>query len=247
MRVERGSKVYLMGRYLDESCVVEEMLGEGVRKSSYVLLKPLSAQVRVRGITLRLGIPAASLITESPLSCREPDLVLEEDAWAEAKHVIESDGVRFSGEFTIGGLQFLRMLRSDSQEGSLCDVFDSEGGLEPSEYLSRLINVRHVLITRSLKSVQPMSVRGYLKSYWTTHYILSGLELPAREVTVRDCLSVEDVPKLRLLMKPLLSVDEHVLLGELPLNRSVVINGILEDRYRDLFLEILIRAVLYTC
>ncbi|MEM0222936.1 MAG: hypothetical protein QXJ99_00860, partial [Thermofilum sp.] len=82
MRVERGSKVYLMGRYLDESCVVEEMLGEGVRKSSYVLLKPLSAQVRVRGITLRLGIPAASLITESPLSCREPDLVLEEDAWA---------------------------------------------------------------------------------------------------------------------------------------------------------------------
>lgn len=247
MRIGRGSKVYLVGRYLDEPCLIKELLSEDVRGSSYVLLKPFNAQVRKGDITLRLGIPATSIATEESLGCREPDLILEEDVWAEAKQVIESEGIKPLGDFVTKELQVLNRILKDSQEGLLCYVFDSINALELNEYLSRFINTRHVLITHSLKSLWPSSIKGYLRSYWTTHFILTGLELPADEVTVRDYVSIEEIPKLRLLLKPLLSVDERTLLGELPINRSVVINGILDDSYRDFFLEVLIRTVLYTC
>lgn len=247
MRIERGGKVYLVSRYLDEPCLIEELLSEGRRRSSYILLKPLNAQVRRGGITLRLGVPTTSIVTENSLSCKEPDLILEEDVWAEAKQVIESDGIRTLGGFITKEVQVLNRTRSDSQEGFLCDVFDSTNTLELNEYLNRSINTRHVLIADSLKSLQTSSVRGYLRSYWTTHFILAGLELPDDEVSVRNYVSIEGIPKLRLLLKPLLSVDGHTLVGELPINRSVVIDGILDDTHRDFFLEVLIRAILYTC
>ncbi len=247
MKVERGSVVYLIGRYLSEPCVTAKVLERDGRKSSYVLLRPVNAQVRVRDTVLRLGIPVASVITEGSLGCREPDLVLEEDTWVEAKQVVESDEVEFLGDFTVKELPILRGLRDDSSEGIKCSVLDLEDSVSLDEYLGRLINVRHVLLSSSLRDVVLGSVRGSLRSYWTTHFLLSGLELPAGDVVVGGSMRVEDIPKLKLLLKPLLRVDEHVVLGELPLNRSVVLNGVFNGGAKDLFLEILLRAIIYTC
>lgn len=247
MRVKRDSGVYLIGRYLSEPCVTAEVLRRDRRRSSYVLLRPVNAQVRVRGTVLRLGIPTASVITEGSLSCRDPDLVLEEDAWVEAKQVVESDVVEFLGDFTVKELPVLRGLRDASSEGVKCSVLDLENSVSLDEYLGRLINVRHILMSSSLRDVVLESVKGSLQSYWTTHFLLSGLELPAGDVIVRGGVRVEDIPKLKLLLKPLLSVDEHVVVGELPLNKSIVLNGIFNGSAKDLFLEVLLRTIVYTC
>ncbi|MEM4829912.1 MAG: hypothetical protein QW417_03615, partial [Zestosphaera sp.] len=91
--------------------------------------------------------------------------------------------------------------------------------------------------------------RGSLKSFWTTHFILSGLEVPPEELSLEVCLRVDSIPKLKILLKPLLSINEHVILGELPLNKSLVINysQVTNENLEYLFSEILVRSLIYTC
>lgn len=251
MKVEKGANIYVLSRYLENLQVIKEIMRLEKRVESYVLLKPLVAQVRIKGSTLRMGIPAASVLTKEPLTSREPDLILNEDAWVDVKKFIESEKVVFSGNFMIEEFPFLSELR---REGGLtgvneCSILDLEKSVGLGEYLSRLINTRHVLLTHSLKEAEAGVVKGFLKSSWTTHFILSGLETPSGELYLESYMKINEVPKLRILLKPLLSINEHIILGELPLNRSLVINysRITDRDLKHFFLEILIRSLIYTC
>lgn len=251
MKIEKGANIYVLSRYLENLQVIEEITRSGKHTESYVLLKPLVAQVRIKGFMLRLGIPVASILTEEPLTSREPDLVLNEDVWADAKRFIESGKIVFSGNFMIEKFSFLGKLREgESSLGvSKCSVLDLKNSVELDEYLSKLINTKHVLLTHSLKGVKAETRKGFLRSSWTTHFILSSLELPSEELSLESYLRIDNVPKLKILLKPVLSINEHIILGELPLNRSLVINYSLSTN-KDLeyfFLEILLRSLIYTC
>ncbi|MEM0085630.1 MAG: hypothetical protein QW036_01890 [Zestosphaera sp.] len=251
MRIEKGANVYVLSKYLENLQVIEEIIRSEKWVESYVLLKPLVAQVRIKNSVLRVGIPVASIFTKESLTSREPDFVLNEDVWADAKKFIESGRVIFSGDFIIRKFPFLSKLsKGISFAGvSECVVLDLENSVGLDEYLSKLINTRHILITHSLKETKAEITRGSLKSFWTTHFILSGLEVPPEELSLEVCLRVDSIPKLKILLKPLLSINEHVILGELPLNKSLVINysQVTNENLEYLFSEILVRSLIYTC
>ncbi len=251
MRIEKGVKVYVLSKYLEEIQVIKEIVESGIWRKSYVLLKPLVVQVRVRNTTLRLGIPTASILTEESLTSREPDLILDEDAWADAKRFIESEEIVFSGSYITEKFPFLSKLRGrGSLMGvSVCSVLDSVRSVGLSDYLTKLINTKHVLLTHSLKEGGKMLVKGVLRSFWTTHFILSGLDIPSEEFSLESHLEVSEVPKLKILLKPLLSINERVILGELPLNRSLIINysRATNENVEYLFSEVLIKSLIYTC
>ncbi|MGC8974599.1 MAG: hypothetical protein ACP5KB_00185 [Thermoprotei archaeon] len=250
MRVKKGAKIYVLSKYLENLHVIEEIIRSEEWVETYVLLKPLVAQVKIKNLTLRLGIPTASILTEEPLTSREPDLILDEDAWVDAKKLIESK-VAFSGDFMIKKFPFLEKLRDkeNSTRLSECNVLDLENSVELSEYLGKLINTKHILLTHSLKETKVEIKRGVLKGFWTSHFILSGLEISSKELSLGSYLEINNIPKLRILLKPLLTIDEHPILGELPLNKSLVINypQIIDKNFEDLFSEILLRSLIYTC
>lgn len=251
MKIEKDTNVYVLGKYLEDLQVIKEIIRSGKWTESYVLLKPLVAQVRIKGSTLRTGIPVASILTKDPLTSREPDLILNEDVWADAKKFIESENIIFSGDFITNKFPFLSKLRGEESHTGVseCSILDLEKSVKLDEYLSRLINTRHILLTHSLKETEAKIMEGFLKSSWTTHFVLSGLEIPLEKVCLESYLRIDSVPKLRMLLKPLLSTNEHVILGELPLNRSLVINysRIVNQDLEYFFSEILIRSLIYTC
>jgi hypothetical protein len=251
MRIEKGAKVYVLSKYSGEIQVIKEIVESEAWRKSYVLLKPLVAQVRVRNTTLRLGIPTASILTEESLTSREPDLILDEDVWADAKRFIESEEIAFSGSYLTEKFPFLGKLsgRGSLVGVSLCSVLDSVGSIGLSDYLTKLINTKHVLFTHSLKEGEKKLVKGVLRSFWTTHFILSGLDIPSEESSLESHLEVSEVPKLKILLKPLLSINEHVILGELPLNRSLIINysRTTNENLEYLLSEVLIKSLVYTC
>ncbi len=251
MRVEKGARVYVLSKYLEEIQVIKEIVESGIWRRSYVLLKPLVAQVRTRNTTLRLGIPTASILTEESLTSREPDLILDEDVWADAKRFIESEEIAFSGSYLTEKFPFLGKLRSrgDSVGISVCSVLDSIGSVWLSDYLTKFINTKHVLLTHSLKEGEKKLVKGVLRSLWTTHFVLLGLDIPSEEFFLESHLEISEVPKLKMLLKSLLSVNEHVILGELPLNRSLIINysHATNENLERLFSEVLIKSLIYTC
>ncbi|MEO3992739.1 MAG: hypothetical protein QN229_00245 [Desulfurococcaceae archaeon TW002] len=251
MKIEKGANIYVLSSYLENLQIIEEIIRSGKHVESYVLLKPLIAQVQIKGFMLRLGIPVASILTEEPLTSREPDLVLNEDVWADAKRFIESGKITFSGNFMIEKFPFLVKLheRESSSGVSECSVLDLKNSVKLDEYLSKLINTRHILLTHSLRGVKAETMKGFLRSSWTTHFILSGLEIPPEELSLESYLRVDSIPKLKILLKPILSINEHIILGELPINKSLVINYLMniDKDLEYFFLEILLRSLIYTC
>lgn len=250
MRAKKGTKIYVLSNYLENLHVIEEIIRSEKWVETYVLLKPLVAQVKVKNLTLRLGIPTASILTEEPLTSRESDLILDEDAWVDAKKLIESKVV-FSGDFMIKKFSFLEKLRGKGNSTGLneCNVLDLENSVGLGEYLGKLINTRHILLTHSLKESEAKIKKGVLKSFWTSHFILSGLEMPSKELSLGGYLEIGSVPKLKILLKPLLTINEYPILGELPLSRSLVINysQVIDKNFEKFFSEILLRSLIYTC
>lgn len=250
MMIKKGAKIYTLSKYLDNLQVVEEIIKSEKWISTLVLLKPVVAQVKIKSLTLRIGIPTASIFVEEPLTSREPDLILDEDVWVDAKKFIESKIV-FSGDFVIKKFPFLSKLRNerDSIGVTECSVLDLENSLDLGEYLSKHINTRHILFTHSLRNTEAKTKEGVLESFWTTHFILSGLDIPSEKLSLESYLEIDNVPKLRILLKPLLSINKHTILGELPLNKSLVINysRVTNKNVEDFFSEVLIRSLIYTC
>ncbi|MEM4593580.1 MAG: hypothetical protein QXU80_00955, partial [Zestosphaera sp.] len=68
MRIEKGANVYVLSKYLENLQVIEEIIRSEKWVESYVLLKPLVAQVRIKNSVLRVGIPVASIFTKESLT-----------------------------------------------------------------------------------------------------------------------------------------------------------------------------------
>jgi len=223
---------------------------------TYILLKPTTALVKGRGVSsIRIALPQLSIFATEPLSIKDPDYVLAEDVWCDVKKVFESESVVFIGN---GRLRKLvetllpsKVVKDDlsSVKGRRCIVIDEGSNLSLETYLNNFLMERHVALLHSLNDVRLRSCRGLLKSLWFSHPILSGLVLPNSEVEFYKVVDLNDIPKLKLLTKPLLTLNDEVLVGELSFNRSIVVNGVSRNELEvtDLLNEVLIRAFIYVC
>ncbi len=255
IRLPSGSYVYLIGKFSEDLHVLSELIKHS--ETTYILLKPTVALVKRKGFSsVRIALPQLSILSEEPLPFRDPDYVLAEDVWCDVKKVIESQSILFVGN---GRLRMLlepslpqfKVFEDTSVPAGLrrCVVIDESCNLSLKTYLENFLTEKHLVLLPSLNDVKLRSCRGLLKSLWFSHPILSGLTLPNSEVEFHKLADLNDIRKLKILTKPLITVDDEVFIGELSFNKSIVINGILDERsnINNLVNEVLIRAFIYVC
>jgi len=223
----------------------------------YFVLKPSVVSANLRGVKRLVAIPPSAIIidesiltntdgkeiTELALKYGIKTFKLSEDSWVEAKNSLTTNEICIMGHGKISEVVRELNLKSSHDtcidEASTCLVIDEGASIYLEEY-KKLVNYKHVAILTGLRNVRLRDVEGTISSLWRHHPLLYDLNI----WNVKVYIKVADVSNMReimLLSKPLVFLDDNVLVMEVSYNNSVLFTSSLP------FKTLLIKALFYVC
>jgi hypothetical protein len=242
MKLEAGYKAYLLDSSLRNHRIVEYAV-EKFNGNAYLSLEPSIGLVERKRLKYLMAIPQLTIFLPEAPPFKDPDFILAEDLWVNAKVLPDPMKLSALGDPFKKLLAFLGGdgIKATSISNPSCYLIGINSGIESSTYLEKIINRKHVAILTGLKDLASLSRRisGRPFYYWSTHPILSNTHLNNSEI---DIIPITSLRKLKYLAKPLLYIDSEVMMGEIEFNSSIVFTG-----YSQELEELLFRAVLYAC
>ena len=223
----------------------------------YFVLKPSVVSVNLRGVRRLVTIPpSAIIIDESILTSTDDNEItdlalkygikifkLSEDSWVEVKNSLTTNEICIMGHGKISELVQELDLKSSHDtcinEASTCLVIDEGANIHLEEY-KRLLNYKHVAILTGLRNIGLRDVEGIISSLWRHHPLLYDLNIWNVKVHIKVA-DVSNIKEIKLLSKPLVFLDNNVLVMEVSYNNSVLFTSSLP------FKTLLIKALFYVC
>ncbi|MCD6324167.1 MAG: hypothetical protein J7L55_03570, partial [Desulfurococcales archaeon] len=213
MRVKAGYCVYVIKSVAESEDVIREAITR-FGGEAFLTLRPFTSLVNVNDLKMQVAVPQLTLLTPEPLRS-EPDFIVEESVWVEAKPLPEPNSVNVVGEFPE---KFVEVFRPTFMEGggrSRCVVIGENSGIDVGRYISKYLNTPHVVLLSGVKVCREKKAKGEITYLWSTHPILTGLNLVGEEIEVK-LADIAEIPKIPHLLKPLVYINGDVLVGELP-------------------------------
>jgi hypothetical protein len=242
MRIETGYRAYLLDSLIRNHRMIKYAI-EKFKGSAYLSLEPSIGLVERKGLRYLMAIPQLTIFMPETIPFKDPDFILAEDVWVNAKVLPDPMKLLALGKPFKKLLTFMRegIVEDAIISKPSCYLIGISSSMDSSTYLEKIINQRHVIILTGLKDLTPLSKRisGRLFYYWSTHPVLSNVHLNNSEI---DIIPISSLRKLKYLVKPLLYLDSEIVMGEIEFNSSIIFAG-----YSQELEELLFRAVLYTC
>jgi len=247
MKLKEGYFANLMGQYSrfdDEARIVVDALRSS--EESYVIMKPSVVPLDINGITRHIALPPLTLITPKPLGTAYGYYRIAEECWVDGKFLLSSRP-DIAGAGTLKDLfnPIIQLInkRVTSVESSKCLIVDIDSEITWGDYFDNVIHTKHIALLPGLTGVVTESVKGLAWHLWRVHPVLYGLEYPS---TTLEAKIVRDIPeKLMVLSKPLVFLDDHVLVSEISYNGSIIMTGLIKDK--EIMKVLALRALLYVC
>ncbi len=242
MRIEAGYRAYLLDSLISNYRIIKYAI-EKFNSNVYLSLEPSIGLMERKGLRYFMAIPQLTIFIPETLPFKDPDFILAEDIWVNAKVLPSPMKLAALGE---PFKKLLALIGGDPTEAvniskPSCFLIGINSGVDSSIYLKKIVNQKHVAILTGLKDLTSSSKRtsGQPLYYWSTHPLLSNIYLNKTKINL---VPISSLKKLKYLIKPLLYLDSETVMGEIEFNSSVVFTG-----YTQELKELLFRAILYTC
>ncbi len=247
MRLEEGYFANLVGQYSrfdNEVRIVMDALRSNGK--SYVIMKPSVVPVDINGVTRHVTLPPLTLITPKPLDTAYRYYRITEECWVDGKP-LPSSPIDVMGAGTLRDLldPIIQLInkRVTSVRGSKCLIVDVNSEITWNDYFGNVLHTKHIVLLPGLTNVVTEPVKGLVWHLWRVHPVLYGLKHPN---TTFEAKIVRDVPeKLMVLSKPLVFLDDYVLVSEIPYNGSIIMTGLINDE--EILRILALRSLLYVC
>ncbi|GEM_PF-2082277 len=248
MRLEEGYFANLVGQYSrfnNEVRIVMDALK--FSDESYVIMRPSVVPLDINGVTRHVTLPPLTLITPKPLDATYRYYRITEECWVDGKILLGSrPDVIGAGALKdlLNPIIQLVNKRVTSVRGNKCLVVDINSEITWDDYFSKVFHTKHIALLPGLTGIVTESVEGLAWHLWRVHPMLYGLKHPS---TPLEAEIVRDVPKkLMVLSKPLIFLDDYVLISEIPYNGSIIMTGLINNN-NELMKTLALRALLYVC
>ncbi len=246
MKLKEGYFANLVGQYSrfdNEVRIVMDALR--LSGESYVIMKPSVVPLDINGVTRHITLPPLTLITPKPLDTAYRYYRITEECWVDGKFLLSSRpdviGAGTLKDLLDPIIQLINK-RVTSVRGNKCLVVDINSEITWDDYFSKVFHTKHIVLLPGLTGVATESVKGLAWHLWRVHPMLYGLKYPN---TTLEAEIVHDVPeKLMVLSKPLVFLDDYVLISEIPYNGSIIMTGLINDEIMKI---LALRALLYVC
>lgn len=247
MKLKEGYFANLVGQYSRFDSEVRIVM-DALRLSgeSYVIMKPSVVPLDINGVTRHVTLPPLTLITPKPLDSAYRYYRITEECWVDGKFLLSSRpdviGAGTLKDLLDPIIQLINK-RVTSVRGNKCFVVDVNSEITWDDYFGKVFHTKHIVLLPGLAGVVTESVKGLAWHLWRVHPVLYGLKYPN---TALEAEIVRDVPeKLMVLSKPLLFLDDYVLISEIPYNGSIVMTGLINEE--EIMGVLVLRALLYVC
>lgn len=247
MKLKEGYFANLVGQYSrfdDEVRIVMDALR--LSDESYVIMKPSVVPLDINGVTRHVTLPPLTLITPKPLDTAYRYYRITEECWVDGKFLLSSRpdviGAGTLKDLLDPIIQLINK-RVTSVGGSKCLIVDVNSEITWDDYFSKVFHTKHIILLPGLTGVATESVKGLAWHLWRVHPVLYGLKYP--NITL-EAEIVRDVPeKIMVLSKPLVFLDDYVLISEIPYNGSIIMTGLINNE--EIMRVLALRALLYVC
>ncbi len=239
MRVEAGYSGYVLGSALHNKNVIREALMR-FPTEALLVLHPFTGLAKINGIKIQAAFPQFTILTPQPLSTT-PHFTLEESVWVEAKPLPQPNSILILGDIPSEVAEAIEPTLATKPVKPKCVFLGLRSHVRINEYTLKYLNTPHIAILSEMRGVHNIRAEGEVVYLWVTHPLLTRLDLMKKSLKI-NLADIESLKRISLLMKPLIYVQDVVLVGELLHNNSVVLGGYLPELN-----ELLIRGLLYVC
>ncbi len=237
MRIRGGSKLYIpntseMLTYL--KTVLRNSWIEGV-----IIIKPSVIPVLIRGKIRQVVAPPLSLVTASDALVANylRGFEVAEDCWVDGKALPNLNNVYVLDSSLTTSLS---LPPHPQQVSPACFIIGDKVSID--EYVANYLNYRHIAVLPRMKEAEVREVSGRINYLWSYHPVLYGVK---RGIELR-VNAIASIPrKVDVLSKPLLHIDNEVMIAELPFNNSIIFTAF--DLNNELVTELIMRSLIYVC
>jgi len=247
MKLKEGCFANLVGQYSRFSNEIRVVM-DALRLSdeSYIIMKPSVVPADISGVTRYIVLPPLTLITPKPLSSAYRYYRIMEECWVDGKPLLSSHpdivGAGILKDLLNPLVQLINK-RVTHVRSNKCLIIDVNSLITWDDYFGKVFHTKHIALISGLSGVVTEPVKGLAWHLWRVHPILYGLKYPNISLEAKI---VRDVPeKLMVLSKPLVFLDDYVLVSEIPYNGSIIMAGFINNE--EIMGILALRALLYVC